>query len=314
VNPLSTHEDDADEPEGSRHADVSRAPARVVVVVNRKARSGEADLAPALDALTHAFGPPLMLDIEEPEGLADRLDEACGPAIERVIVAGGDGTVNSTLPVLLRTRKPLGILPLGTANDFARTLDIPPDLDAAAEIIVRGSTRRVDIGVVNGRYFLNAAGIGFSTDLQRELPAWVKRTFGSSAYPLGVLRRWRRHRPFAVEIRGGGRTLRTRAIQVTVANGRFYGGGMTAEQAASIDDGDLDLILVLPSRWWRHIPSVIGLKRGVYPERAPVIAERRTSFEVKTHRPHAIATDGEPTTFTPASFSVLPGAIEVYAP
>jgi len=288
---------------------------RALVVVNRQARSGAADLEPALKVLADGLGDPELLEIDDPSELAARVEQACGPGIDRVVVAGGDGTINSALQVLLRVRKPLGILPLGTANDAARTLGIPNDLSAAAAIIVADRKRRIDVGVVNGRCFLNAAGIGFSTKLQQELPAWAKRRFGPLAYPIGVVRRWRRHRPFSVLIRGGdGEPIRRRVIQVTVANGRFYGGGMTAEQDASIDDGQLDVVMVLPSDWWRHIASVVGLKRGVYPEAVPVVAERRTAFELITLRPEWIATDGERSTQTPAKFEVIPAALEVYAP
>ena len=105
-----------------------------------------------------------------------------------------------------------------------------------------------------------------------------------------------------------------RVIQVTVANGRFYGGGMTAEQDAQIDDGQLDVVMVLPGEWWRHIKSAIGLKRGVYPDAVPVVAERRAEFELTTLRPEWVATDGERSTQTPATFGVLPGALEVYVP
>src|SRR5690606_35381567 len=254
------------------------ARSRTLVVVNRKARSGNADLDPALAALGGAFGAPAVLDVEDPGQLRERLHEACGPDVGRVVVAGGDGTVNSALEVVLLARKPLGILPLGTANDLARTLGIPTDLEAAAQLIVAGRTKRIDVGVVNGRYFLNAAGIGFSTALSNELPGWAKRHLGPLAYPLALVRRWRRHRPFSVVLRGEGAPARRRVIQVTVANGRFYGGGMTAEQDARIDDGQLDVVMVLPAAWWRQILSVIGLKRGVYPEAVPVVAERSAAF------------------------------------
>jgi len=288
--------------------------ARTCIVVNRNASRGDEDLAPALELLTQAFGPPSMLDVDAAAPLAERLEAACASGAERIVVAGGDGTIGSALDVLLETGKPLGILPLGTANDFARTLGIPGDLAGAADAIARGRTERVDVGVVNGRHFLNAAGIGFSTDLHRELPPWAKRTLGPLAYPLGVMRRWSRHRPFSVEIRGDNTRLAKHVIQVTVANGRYYGGGMLAEQNADIDDGLLDLIVVESSPWWRHLSSVIGLKRGVYPTRAPISTERRSRFEIRTRRPHRIATDGEPRTSTPASFDVLRRALEVYVP
>jgi len=288
--------------------------ARTCIVVNRNASRGDADLAPALDALTNAFGRAMIVEVEAAARLTERLDAACASGVERIVVAGGDGTIGSTLDVLLRASVPVGLLPLGTANDFARTLGIPSDLAAAADVIVKGRTRRVDVGVVNGRHFLNAAGIGFSTDLHRELPAWAKRTLGPLAYPLGVVRRWRRHRPFSVRILGGNAPLARRVIQVTVANGRHYGGGMLAEQSSEIDDGLLDLVVVLPSPWWRHVASLIRLKRGVYPVRAPILSERGARFEIRTQRPLPIATDGEPSTSTPATFEVLPRALEVYVP
>src|SRR5690606_590481 len=282
--------------------------ARTCIVVNRNASRGDADLAPALDALTNAFGRAMIVEVEAAARLTERLDAACASGVERIVVAGGDGTIGSTLDVLLRAAVPVGLLPPGTANDFARTLGIPSDLAAAADVIVEGRTRRVDVGVVNGRHFLNAAGIGFSTDLHRELPAWAKRTLGPLAYPLGVVRRWRRHRPFSVRILGGNAPLARRVIQVTVANGRHYGGGMLAEQSSEIDDGLLDLVVVLPSPWWRHVASLIRLKRGVYPVRAPILSERGARFEIRTQRPLPIATDGEPSTSTPATFEVLPRA------
>lgn len=305
---------DAPSPGGSSPETAPHARSRTLVVVNRQARSGNADLDPALAALDEAFGAPAMLDVEDPGQLQARLQEACAPDVDRVIVAGGDGTVNSALQVLVRARKPLGILPLGTANDLARTLGLPADLGGAAAVIVAGRTKRIDVGVVNGRYFLNAAGIGFSTALSNELPGWTKRRLGPLAYPLAVMRRWRRHRPFSVVLHGDGAPAHRRVIQVTVANGRFYGGGMTAEQDARIDDGQLDVVMVLPAEWWRQLLSVIGLKRGIYPEAVPVIAERSAAFGLTTPRPHAIATDGEPTTQTPATFAVLPGALQVYVP
>lgn len=289
-------------------------PPRICMLVNRKAGGGSIDLGPGLETLASAFGPPMTFEVNESQQLETYLREPQGASVECVVIAGGDGTINSALDVLLRSSKKLGILPLGTANDFARTLGIPADLDAAADIIVQGTTRRVDVGIVNGRHFLNAAGIGFSTQLPQELQPWTKRRLGPLAYPVGVVKRWRRHRPFWIEIRNNGTARRLRAIQVTVANGRYYGGGMLAEQGARVDDGRLDLIVVLPRRWWQHAPSIVGLKRGVYSPRAPIVAERHATFELSTRRPHAVATDGEPCTSTPASFSVLPGGLEVYAP
>jgi diacylglycerol kinase (ATP) len=293
---------------------VGAAPEReVLLVVNRRARSGDSDFDAALEALELGAGHARILDIDDPSTLAAKIWAALTPATAAVVIAGGDGTINSALPALVEAGKPLGIIPLGTANDLARTLDVPTTPADAAEVIVRGRTRCIDVGSVNGKLFVNAAGIGFSAELQK-LPPRLKGWLGPLAYPLGVLRRWRDHRPFRVKVHGSGIDCTRRAIQVTVANGRSYGGGMTVHQEARIDDGTLDLLLILQRPLWRLILSALSFKRGVYNRNAPVIALRGTDFEVRTRRPKPVATDGEASTFTPAAFQVMRGALEVYVP
>src|SRR5690606_242827 len=105
----------------------------------------------------------------------DRPD-AMGEAIRRhraevdcVIVAGGDGSVNTALGALMETGLPLGVVPLGTASDFARTLGIPPDVGGACDVIAGGLAHRVDVGCVNGQYFLNASSLGLSVWIAENL-------------------------------------------------------------------------------------------------------------------------------------------------
>jgi diacylglycerol kinase family enzyme len=115
-------------------------------------------------------------------------------------------------------------------------------------------------------------------------------------------------------IRAEGKTHRSRVIQVTVANGRSYGGGMTIHEDASIDDGALDVLLILPGPLWRYVLSALSFRRGVYSKRAPMVAAKATRFEIATTRRKAVATDGEISTFTPAAFDMLPKALEVFVP
>src|SRR5690606_25624265 len=147
-------------------------------------------------------------------------------------------------------------------------------------------------------------GIGFSTELEDEIGPRLKGWLGPLAYATGVLRRWRRHRPFEVTIGDSGGVRRHKAVQVTIANGRHYGGGMTARADARIDDDQLDVLVILPRPLWRYALAAVGFRRGVY-RNAPVIAWRTDELDLRTRRPMPIATDGETTTFTPASFAVL---------
>jgi hypothetical protein len=102
--------------------------------------------------------------------------------IDLVIVGGGDGTLNATIEAIIETQLPLGILPLGTANDLARTLAIPNSLPEACQIIASGNLRRIDLGSVNGKYFFNVASLGLSVKITQQLTKEIKRRWGIFAY------------------------------------------------------------------------------------------------------------------------------------
>jgi diacylglycerol kinase (ATP) len=150
---------------------------RALLLINRRARRGSSSIADALDLLK-AGG----LDFVEPpisgcRALSDAI-RAYAQEIDAVIVGGGDGTMNAAAAGLVETGLPLGILPLGTANDLARTLSLPLTPHDAARVILEGRTRRLDLGVVNGHLFFNVASIGFSADLARGLTSEAKKRWG----------------------------------------------------------------------------------------------------------------------------------------
>jgi diacylglycerol kinase (ATP) len=303
---------------GAAAADPSDHPtppavATAVVAINRKAGRARADLGPAIERLGRGERRPTVLDIEDPSEIVPKLRAACGNETRTVVVAGGDGTVNSALPLLLERRVTLGILPLGTANDLARTLELPTDPVEAAEVISAGHTRCIDVGTANEQYFLNAAGLGFSATLNRELGAKTKTVLGPLAYALGALRQWRKQRPFTVVVNIEGTVRRHRVIQLTVANGRFYGGGATAHASACIDDGLLDVLLLLPRPLHHYVVRLARLKRGAHGG-GPIVTYRGERLSLETRRPRDISTDGEASTATPAVFRVYKRALNVFTP
>jgi YegS/Rv2252/BmrU family lipid kinase len=231
-----------------------------------------------------------------------------------VIVGGGDGTLNCTAPALVETGLPLGILPLGTANDLARTLGISPDPIAAAEIIVAGHERPIDLGEVNGHPFFNVASIGFSAELARELTSEMKRRFGKLGYAFASARLLARMRPFTAFLEYDGRTERVRTLQIAVGNGRHYGGGMTVEASAQPDDGMFHVYSLELDHWWRLIALVPWLRAGTHGTWRDVRAFTTSEITVRTRRTRSVNTDGELTSATPAVFKILPGAVRVYAP
>jgi YegS/Rv2252/BmrU family lipid kinase len=234
--------------------------------------------------------------------------------VDRVIVGGGDGTLHLAVQGLVETGLPLGILPLGTANNLARTLGIPNDLARASELVAHGLRRRIDLGWVNGRYFFTTASLGLSVHITEELSAESKRLWGPVAYALAALRVAARSHPFRAEIRWAGGSRRARTVQIVVGNGRYYGAALPVTDDATIDDARLDLYSLEIRHWWELLALAPSLRRGKHGEKRSVETLRATEFEIRTRPPRDIDVDGEIGARTPAVFRVLPGALEVFAP
>ena len=286
---------------------------RALLLVNRKARSGATPIDAALSVFERA-GIRVEERSCEGSGAMGKTIRSMRDEVDMVIVGGGDGTMNSAAPAIVETGLPLGILPLGTANDLARTLGIAPDPVAAAEVIASGHLRPIDLGEVNGRLFFNVASVGFSAELARELTADAKRRWGTLGYALASARLLARMRPFTAFIEHDGTTERVRTVQISVGNGRHYGGGMTVDPRAEPDDGCFHVWSIEVQHWWRLVALAPSLKRGTQGTAADVRAFTTSGLTIKTRRSRSVNTDGELTTATPAVFRIRPAAVRVFAP
>jgi diacylglycerol kinase (ATP) len=284
---------------------------RALMVVNANARNGGEALA--LVPRFEAEG--IQVRVERPERGADvsRLIQLHSTELDLVIVCGGDGTMNNAADGILRTGLPLGIMPLGTANDLARTLEIP-SVEAAADAIIDGQTRAIDIGEVNHKPFFNVASIGLSADLARDLSSDIKKRWGRFGYAIAAARVLAAGGTFDAEIVSASGSVRVETLQVSVGNGRFYGGGALVRDDASITDGRLDLYSLEHAHVWRLLFLLGSFRRGTHGMWDEVRVESGTEFEVRTRRPRPVNADGELVTTTPARFSVRPGAIRVFVP
>ena len=150
---------------------------KALLLVNQHARSGQKLLSQATREL-QALGFELIQEsTERPHHIPDAIQRYKNQ-VDLVIIGGGDGTLNAAIEGLINTDLPLGILPLGTANDLARTLGIPTYLPEACQVIAAGQIRRIDLGWVNGKYFFNVASLGLSVQITQRLTKEVKRRWG----------------------------------------------------------------------------------------------------------------------------------------
>jgi diacylglycerol kinase (ATP) len=287
--------------------------ARALLLLNPAARRGGEGHEAIVQRLS-ALGLDLVIEIaEEPSRVPDQVLRHRA-TVDRVLVGGGDGTLHLALQALVESGHPLGILPLGTANNLARTLGIPTDLDQACRVAAHGLRRRIDLGWVNGRYFFTTASLGLSVRITEELSAESKRRWGPIAYVLTAIRVIRRTRPFHADISWAGGSRRSRTVQIVVGNGRYYGTALPVAADATIDDARLDLYSLEVRHWWELLAIAPALARGRHGEKRQVEALRATEFEIRTRVPHDVDVDGEIGGQTPATFRVLPSALEVFTP
>lgn len=289
---------------------------RVAVVVNTGSRTGARSL-PLLDAALRPAADEVVLHpVTSGAGLVPALEAALADEPDLLVVGGGDGTIGAAAGLVAHTRTALGVLPLGTANDFARTLEIPAQLGAAVHTLVHGKVVDVDLGRVDGRAYLNVASIGLSVAVARRLTPALKRRLGRFAYPAATLAAYRSHRPFAARLEtddGGVLELRD-LMQVAVGNGRHYGGGLTVSPHASIDDHLLDVYAVEQGHLRDHVSVARLLRSGhlVEHDRVHHVTARR--LRLVTDEPLEVNLDGEVAATTPATFEVDRNALHVVVP
>ncbi|PBC01659.1 lipid kinase [Mesorhizobium sp. WSM3860] len=289
------------------------AEGRALLLVNPNARRGQEQIAPIVERLERSR---LSVTVEKFEALPEIARDIVRlrHMADLVVVCGGDGSVSSAAMATMESGLPMGIIPMGTANDLARTLNIPMDLLQAADVIARGRTRRIDVGTVNGHAFFNVASIGLSTELAQGLDPVLKKRFGRLGYALAAMKVLTRAVRFHAKITEKGAAIEVETYQIAVGNGRHYGGGNVVEETAEIDDGHLDLYSLEMTNLWKLALMIRSFRSGTHGAWREVRTARCVEFDIETRKPMPVNTDGEIVTSTPAHFKVHPKAISVFAP
>jgi diacylglycerol kinase (ATP) len=294
---------------------------RAALIVNTRSRSGERTFFEALDRLeelgvqlgaTYAIRDPVRL----PETVREVLQESSEYRL--LILGGGDGSVSSVVDFLAHHDIVLGLLPLGTANDFARTLEIPADVEKACETIASGKIVDVDLGLAGDNYYVNVASVGLSVGVTQALSPRLKRRIGALAYPTAAIRAFLSHEPFSARLTfpdGDHDPVEyERLLQVAVGNGRFYGGGMVVAPQSGIDDRSLDIYAIEVGRHRDLFGVARYLKSGDFIRSDSVGHFRTERVRLETDPELPVNVDGEVVTRTPQSFSVAHNALKVLVP
>jgi diacylglycerol kinase (ATP) len=286
---------------------------RALLLVNPGARRGDEAQGQAQAAL-EAQGLEVLPAPSSDPGRLGKIIADQRERIDRVVVAGGDGTLNAAVQALVGSGLPLAVLPLGTANNLARTLRLPTTLEAACEVAAHGARRVIDLGWINGRYFFTTASMGLSVQISEALTTETKQRWGALAYAVAALRATARARTFHAEISWKGGKRHSRTVQVVLGNGRYYGSALPVAEDAEIDDARLDLYSLEVKHWLGLVALLPALRRGRHGKKRSVEALRATEFEVRTDVPLKLNVDGEIWGQTPVHCRVVPRALEVFAP
>ncbi|GGM31172.1 MULTISPECIES: diacylglycerol/lipid kinase family protein [Micromonospora] len=287
---------------------------RAALVINAHSRRGRRLYEQAHSRLV-AAGFDLLgtYPVEKPGELERSLTEAVGLGPDLLVAGGGDGTLSAAARMLAHRDMALGLLPLGTTNNFARTVGVPLDLDGAVGVLSDGKVIDVDLGMAGEMPFANHVGIGLSADIMRATPPRLKRASGRLAYPLTALALLARHRPLRVTVEAAGAEHEFVTHQLYVANGGFQAGRPITADA----DADDRLLVAYPVGG----PTRGGLLRES--ARNATTGHRRTLGEdpflavdelwVRTDRPARVEVDGELCGQTPIRLGLAANALRVMA-
>jgi lipid kinase YegS len=238
--------------------------------------------------------------------------ECAARGVDAVVAVGGDGTVNEVLNGLDRSDVPLGILPLGTANDFARQVGIPADPGPALELILGGTPTRVDTAELNGRRYLNVSTGGLGAEATADTPAEAKEALGFIAYAITGVRKLVELAPRRAYFAGPGFEYRGEFLLFAVGNGRATGAGTALTPHASITDGLLDLCIVGGMPRGDFARLVLKLKRGEHVGEEGVQYVRLPEILIQSQGAISVNVDGEPSDAHRLEYRVRPRDLNVH--
>lgn len=289
------------------------------LVVNTRARNGERALTKVIDRLELlGRSPAAIYAVQDPVRLPETIEKILGEGYELVVLGGGDGTVSSVVDFFADHDAVLGLLPLGTANDFARTLGIPSNIDLACDTLFNGKVVDIDLGLAGDNYYVNVASVGLSAGVTQTLSTQLKQRAGPLAYPVAAFRAFLKHEPFSARLSfpaGEHESLeQDRLLQVAVGNGRFYGGGMVVAPSSSIDDRTLDVYTIELGRHRDLLGVARYLRSGDFVSNGSVRHYEASQVCVETDPELPINVDGELVARTPLKFSVSTNALKVLVP
>jgi diacylglycerol kinase (ATP) len=249
-----------------------------------------------------------------PDDLVRISAESSRAGFDRVVVCGGDGTLNLAVREFDLRQGTLALIPTGSGDDFARVLGIPRDIRRACDNVLDGVVREVDVALANDRRYLGVAGLGFDSEVAEYAGRNVKFLRGSAVYLYAIIRVLPRFKPHDVRIRSAAGTRSEQIMFAAVGNSRQYGGGIRITPDAKVDDGLLDICIVHRTTRGQLLKTLPQAYTGSHVKSPFVETGRGTEFHFEGNAPMAVYADGEPLTQTPVTFRLASEKLRIVVP
>jgi YegS/Rv2252/BmrU family lipid kinase len=292
----------------------------VSVIVNHAAGSGSAgDAGDELKRKCDALGLAADIVTVGPGGdIRAGVERAVRRGAQAVVAGGGEGTVSAVASCLAGTDTPLGVLPLGTLNHFAKDLGIPADVDQALAVVARGRPTRVDVAEVNGRVFVNNSSLGLYPEIvrDRELQCSQLGRGKWAAMLSASLHALQRNHPMWLRIEVDGQTLVRRTGFVFIGNNEYCMGGLHIGERPTVRDGRLSLYVTRRTDRMALVRLALRALLGRLEQAQDFETMEAAGVVVRTARRHVrVATDGEVNVMeAPLHYRIRPGALQVLLP
>jgi diacylglycerol kinase (ATP) len=250
----------------------------------------------------------------DPADLVRIAAESSRAGYDRVVVCGGDGTLNLAVREFDLEKGTLALIPTGSGDDFARVMGIPRNVRRACDVVISGKVREVDVALANDIRYLGVAGLGFDSEVADFANRNVKFLRGSAVYLYAIFRVLPRFTPRPVEIRSDDGTRHEEIMFAAIGNTRQYGGGIRITPDAIVDDGLLDLCIVHRTTRVELLKTLPKAYTGAHIRSEFVEMRRGRSFCFASETPMAVYADGEPLTRTPVAFGLCGSRLRVVVP
>lgn len=255
-----------------------------------------------------------VIQTPAPDEAARLAREGAADGYRVIIAAGGDGTANEIANGIIGSGAALALYPLGSGNDFARALGYPRRRRDLPRFIRNARRRTIDVGEINGRVFVNSAGVGIDGHVAQRIAATSRVTGKALGYFAGSLAGIATYRPQTMRVLIDGELHSGRFLAVVAANGTHFGSGMHLAPQASLDDGQLDVLIARDLSPWSSLIALGKLYRGTHVDGRKIQMKRARAVEIELERPLRAQLDGETATAQRFSIRVRPAALDVLGP